>query len=249
VREPETEMRLNKFLAHAGVAARRKADEYIADGDVRVNGKIVKELGTKIHPAKDVVTYRGNQVMVETQLVYMLLNKPKDCISTVDDEKDRTTVMDLLPRHNRVFPIGRLDRNTTGVLLLTNDGDMAYTLTHPKFEIEKSYIVEINDKISDADVKRLQNGVVLDDGKTAPADVEVLDPPHGKTIGLIIHEGKNRQVRRMFEALNFDVKKLERIQYAGLTAAGLKRGGWRYLEEHEVNYLKKLTQGFERKSD
>ncbi len=244
IREMPEEIRLNRFLAQAGIAARRKADELIAAGEIRINGVVVTELGTKIHPKTDVVTYRGNEVTVDARLVYIILNKPKDCITTVDDEKGRNTVLDLIPNHQRVFPVGRLDRNTTGVILLTNDGDLAYSMMHPKFEVEKAYIAEIDRKLSSPDLNRLRNGIRLEDGLTAPCEVEIIDPPHGVTIGLVIHEGRNRQVRRMFEAMHYNVVKLERIQYAGMTAAGLKRGGWRYLEDHEVRSLKALAATF-----
>ena len=234
-------MRLNKFLAEAGVASRRGSDAIIVEGVVMVNGKVVTDLGSKVDPTRDVVTVRGRQVHVEAQLVYVLLNKPKDCITTSSDESGRTTVMDLVPMHNRIYPVGRLDRNTTGVILLTNDGDLAYRLTHPKFQVPKIYVATIDKQMHREHLQVLRGGVRLDDGTTAPCEAEILDPPRNTVIALRLREGRNRQVRRMFEALEYDIRKLERVDYAGLTAEGLKRGAWRPLEEHEVKYLKKLT--------
>lgn len=241
VRKLDEEMRLNKFLSEAGVASRRKADELITSGVVRVNGNVVTELGMKVHPQKDDVSVRGTPVYVQAQLYYILLNKPKDCITTTSDEKGRRTVMDLVPTEHNIYPVGRLDRNTTGALLLTNDGDVANVLMHPRFHIEKSYVAELGEKIKTQDIERLRNGVKLEDGKSAPADAEVLDGPTGMVVGLVIHEGRNRQVRRMFETLGYTVRKLDRVNYAGFSLKGLKRGAWRYLEESEVGYLRKLT--------
>jgi len=236
------QLRLNKFLAEAGVVSRRKADVLIQRGAVTINGKVVTELGIRVEAATDVICVDGAQVFIEAQLVYILLNKPKDCITTTDDEKGRTTVLDLLPRHQSMYPIGRLDRNTTGVLLVTNDGDLAYALTHPKFHVAKVYRADIDRKMLPHDITRLRRGIKLEEGMTAPCDVFVLDPPHNVSLLITLHEGKNRQVRRMIEALNYKVKRLERIEYAGLTTAGLKRGGWRYLDETEIRRLKKYTR-------
>ena len=241
VRKQEDEMRLNKYLAEAGVASRRKADELIAEGVVRVNGKIVTELGSKVNPQRDEVSVRGTPVYIEAQLFYILLNKPKDCITTTSDEKGRRTVMDLIPAEMHVYPVGRLDRNTTGALLLTNDGDLANRLMHPRFHAPKTYVIELASNIKPQHIERLRTGVKLDDGKTAPCEAEVLNPPHATVVGLVLHEGRNRQVRRMFETLGYDVRKLDRVAYAGLTLSGLKRGDWRYLEENEVGYLKNLA--------
>jgi 23S rRNA pseudouridine2605 synthase len=244
-REEIGEMRLNRFLAMAGVAARRKADELIASGIVRVDGVVITQLGTKVDPRTQEVTVNGTPATIENRLVYILLNKPKDCITTTSDEKDRATVMDLIPDSPVVYPVGRLDRNTTGVLLLTNDGDLAYKLTHPSFEVARTYVATLKDKIPHADVERLRSGVELEDGVTSPCQVDILDAPNDRVIGLVLHEGKNREVRRMFEALGHTLAKLERVDYAGLTNEGLKRGGWRYLDEHEVERLKKLVKGVE----
>ncbi|PLX33577.1 MAG: rRNA pseudouridine synthase [Ignavibacteria bacterium] len=241
VRTLQEEMRLNKFLSESGVASRRKADELIASGVVRVNGKVVTELGTKVHPQRDEISVRGTPVYVQAQLYYILLNKPKDCITTTSDEKGRRTVMDLIPAEHNVYPVGRLDRNTTGALLLTNDGDLANVLMHPRFHVEKSYVVELGEKIKPQDIEKLRHGMKLEDGKTAPADAEVLDPPVGHVVGIVLHEGRNRQVRRMFETLGYTVRKLERVNYAGFTLKGLRRGAWRYLEDSEVGFLRNLT--------
>ncbi len=236
-------MRLNKFLAEAGVAARRKADGLIEAGVVRVNGKVVTELGMKVHPDRDEISVRGTPVYIQSQLYYILLNKPKDCITTTDDDMGRRTVMELIPAEHHVYPVGRLDRNTTGALLLTNDGDLANKLMHPRFNAPKNYIVEVSTKVKPQDIQALRRGIKLEDGMTAPCDAEVLDSPQGMVVGLTIHEGRNRQVRRMFETLGYDVRKLDRISYAGLSLARLKRGAWRYLDENEVRALKNLVRG------
>jgi 23S rRNA pseudouridine2605 synthase len=242
VRPIEEELRLNKFLAEAGVASRRKADELIRDGLVRVNGKIVTELGSRVHPARDEVSVRGTPVYIHAQLYYILLNKPKDCITTTSDERGRRTVMDLVPAEHHVYPVGRLDRNTTGALLLTNDGDLANKLMHPRFNAAKHYIVEVDKKVKSQDITQLRKGVSLEDGMTAPCEAEILDRTQGTVVGLTINEGRNRQVRRMFEALGYDVRKLDRIGYAGLGITGLRRGAWRYLDENEVRALKNLVR-------
>ncbi|MBR9978381.1 MAG: rRNA pseudouridine synthase, partial [Bacteroidetes bacterium] len=240
VRPIEEELRLNKFLSEAGVASRRKSDELIRDGLVRVNGKVVTELGSRVHPSRDEVSVRGTPVYIQSQLYYILLNKPKDCITTTSDERGRRTVMDLVPGEHHVYPVGRLDRNTTGALLLTNDGDLANKLMHPRFNAAKSYIVELERKIRSQDVAALRRGVQLEDGMTSPCDADILDSPQNTVVGLTIHEGRNRQVRRMFESLGYDVRKLDRISYAGLGITGLRRGAWRYLDENEVRALKNL---------
>ncbi|MBE0645760.1 MAG: rRNA pseudouridine synthase [Bacteroidetes bacterium] len=236
-------MRLNKFLAEAGVAARRKADGLIESGVVRVNGKIVTELGMKVHPDRDEISVRGTPVYIQSQLYYILLNKPKDCITTTDDDMGRRTVMDLIPAEHHVYPVGRLDRNTTGALLLTNDGDLANKLMHPRFNAPKNYIIEVATKVKPQDLQALRRGIKLEDGMTAPCDAEILNSPQNTIVGLTIHEGRNRQVRRMFETLGYDVRKLDRISYAGLSLTRLKRGAWRYLEESEVRALKNLSRG------
>ncbi len=234
-------IRLNKFLALAGIGSRRSNDELILSGDVKVNGKVVQELGVKVNPHRDRVSVRGNQVFVEQKLLYLILNKPKDTITTVKDERGRVTIMDLVKVRERVYPVGRLDRNTTGVLLLTNDGDLAKALTHPKFEVERIYHVRLERGILDADVKRLRQGVRLEDGVARAHYVETLKKTKRKELFLSLLEGRNREVRRMFEALGYDVKKLDRISFAGITTVGVPRGKWRKLQYKEVEHLKKLT--------
>jgi 23S rRNA pseudouridine2605 synthase len=235
-------MRLNKFIAEAGVAARRKADGLIESGVVRVNGKVVTELGAKVHPDRDEISVRGTPVYIQSQLYYILLNKPKDCITTTDDESGRRTVMDLIPAVHHVYPVGRLDRNTTGALLLTNDGDLANKLMHPRFDAPKNYIVEVEQRVKSQHIRDLRHGIKLDDGMTSPCEAEILDSPRNTIIGITLHEGRNRQVRRMFETLGYSVRKLDRISYAGLSLARLKRGAWRYLDENEVRALKNLVK-------
>ena len=222
--------------------SRRKADDLIRSGVVRVNGTVITELGVKVDSSRDSVSVNGTPVYIENQLVYILFNKPKDCITTTDDEKGRRTVMEFIPSTPRVFPVGRLDRNTTGSILLTNDGDLANKLTHPSFHAPKTYMVEVTHKLEPDDVQALRRGVRLDDGMTAPCEVEILDAPDSRTIGIILREGRNRQVRRMLEALGYSVRKLDRIAFADLTLEGLKRGAWRYLEEDEVRRLKNLAR-------
>ncbi len=241
VRSEVQELRLNKFLAEAGVAARRKADELIAQGVVRVNGKVVTELGVKVNPQRDEVSVRGTPVYIQNQLYYILLNKPKDCITTTSDEKGRRTVMDLVPAEHNVYPVGRLDRNTTGALLLTNDGELANVLMHPRFNVDKAYIAETTDFVRPQDIQALREGVRLEDGKTRPCEAELMDGPKGKIVALVLHEGRNRQVRRMFETLGYSLRKLDRVGYAGLDLRGVRRGAWRYLNENEVRALKNLA--------
>ncbi len=224
-----------------GVSSRRSADERIQSGEVEVNGKVVLELGTRITPGKDKVVVQGKQVTQVDDLVYLVLNKPKDTITTMDDERGRTTVMSLVRAKQRVYPIGRLDRNTTGVLLFTNDGDFAQHLMHPKFEIQKSYAVTCETALKPEHIEQLRRGIRLLDGKTKPAHVYVLPGGRGKEIGVIIHEGKNRQVRRMFESLGYEVKKLDRVAYGPVTKEGLARGGTRSLTRHEVRELKRIS--------
>lgn len=234
-------IRLNKYLAMCGVASRRKADELIQQGRVEVNGKVVTQLGLKINPQKDKVTVDGKLVKPEEKLVYIVINKPKDCITTVRDEKGRRTVLDLVKVKQRIFPVGRLDRNTTGVLLLTNDGELAYRLMHPKYKVEKAYKVEIDKPIKPEDIEKLKSGIMLDGRKTEACDVYILPNSDRKEIGITIHEGRYRQIRRMFERLGYKVRKLHRVSFGGITVSGMKRGEWRYLTESEIKRLKKLT--------
>ena len=231
-------IRLNRYLSLAGVGSRRKNDELILSGVVKVNGKVVQELGVKVDPLTDRVTVQGKPVSIQQKSYYLLFNKPKDCITTLSDERGRTTVMDYVKVRERIYPIGRLDRNTTGVLLLTNDGDLAHALTHPKHEIERVYRVRLERGILDEDLKKLRRGVRLEDGLAVPDRAETIPGTKRTEIVMSLREGKNREVRRMIEALGYDVKNLERIAFAGLTTEGVPRGRWRNLTRTEVNHLK-----------
>lgn len=236
--------RLQKVIAHAGIASRRKAEQLILEGQVKVNGKVVRELGTKV-TASDRVEV--NDVKIEQEeKVYFLLYKPRNTISAVTDDRGRDTVVDLFKNvKERIFPVGRLDFDTTGVLILTNDGEFANLLTHPKYNVEKTYVATIQGVIKREDVRKLERGVMLEDGKTAPAKVRVIsaDERKGKSIvAITIHEGRNRQVRRMFEAVGHRVNKLKREQFGFLTPFGLNAGEWRELTPHEVKQLRALAQ-------
>ena len=236
--DPDAPLRLNKYLANAGVCSRREADNFIQAGLVTVNGSIVTELGVKI-TRNDDVRFNGERVNPERK-VYILLNKPKDCVTTVDDPQERKTVLDCLRGacKERIYPVGRLDRNTTGVLLLTNDGDMASKLTHPKFMKKKIYHVYCDKNVAMSDMTQLVNGLELEDGKAYADEVTYVNEADRSQIGLEIHSGKNRIVRRMMEHLGYKVVKLDRVLFAGLTKKNLKRGDWRYLTEQEVNMLR-----------
>lgn len=236
-------VRLNKFIADCGITSRRKADELILSGRVSINGKVCLKLGTKIDTDKDKVFVDGKEVLPLDKPVYIVLNKPKDCITTTKDEKGRTTVLDYVRVKQRIFPVGRLDRDTTGVLILTNDGEFANMLMHPKFEIEKSYKVTLEEPIKVEDITKLARGIKLSDGMTQPAEVFVIPGSRNKEVGIILHEGRNRQVRRMFEALGYEIKKLDRIAYGHITTQGLKRGEWRYLTKKEIDLFKKSFKG------
>ncbi len=235
-------MRLNKFLASAGIASRRKADEMIQNGEVEVNGKLVTELGFKVDPSKDKVVASGRIAKLNRRNIYILLNKPKDAITTANDELDRRTVMDFIGIDDRVYTVGRLDRNTTGVLLLTNDGELAHRLMHPSFGVDKEYLAQLDKKITRADLQKLKSGLRLSDTgeKTSECEAEILGD--STSVWLKLHEGKNRQVHRMFWTLGYDVKKLDRIAYADITLKGLRRGEWRYLLPKEVDHLRKLVK-------
>ena len=236
--DPNEPIRLNKYLANAGVCSRREADEFIQAGVVTVNGVVVTELGTKVMRT-DVVRFHDNPVSLEKK-VYVLLNKPKDYVTTSDDPQQRKTVMDLVKNAcpERIYPVGRLDRNTTGVLLLTNDGDLASKLTHPKFLKKKIYHVYLDRNVTLHDMQQIAEGLVLDDGEIKADAVEYADPVDKKQVGIEIHSGKNRIVRRIFESLGYKVVKLDRVQFAGLTKKNLRRGDWRYLTEEEVDRLR-----------
>ena len=236
--------RLQKFLAAAGIASRRNSEELIQQGRVKVNGRVVTALGTKIDPNKDKIHIDGKLLGNKEEPVYILLNKPKGYISTVKDTHGRKTVMDLIPKRiGRLYPVGRLDSQTTGLLLLTNDGEVTYKLTHPKHEFSKTYRTLVNGKITDDAFNQLEQGVDLEDGLTAPAKVEVLEIEDGKTLlEITIHEGKNRQVRRMFEAVGFPVQSLKRISFGFLNLKGLALGKFRMLTPQEINNLKRLLK-------
>lgn len=236
--DPTEPIRLNKFLANAGVCSRREADEFIQAGVVTVNGEVVTELGTKVMRT-DVVKFHDDPVMLEKK-VYVLLNKPKDYVTTSDDPQQRKTVMDLVKNAcpERIYPVGRLDRNTTGVLLLTNDGDMASKLTHPKFLKKKIYHVYLDRNVTAHDLQQIAEGITLDDGEIKADAIEYADPVDKKQVGIEIHSGKNRIVRRIFESFGYKVLKLDRVQFAGLTKKNLRRGDWRYLTEEEVDRLR-----------
>ena len=236
--DPNEPLRLNKFLANAGICSRREADEFIQAGVVTVNGEVVTELGTKILRT-DEVKFHDQPVTIEKK-VYVLLNKPKDYVTTSDDPQQRKTVMDLVKNAcpERIYPVGRLDRNTTGVLLLTNDGDLASKLTHPKYLKKKIYHVYLDKNVTARDLQQIAEGVQLEDGEIKADDVQYAHPTDKKQVGIEIHSGKNRIVRRIFEALGYRVQKLDRVQFAGLTKKNLKRGDWRYLTEEEVDRLR-----------
>ena len=236
--DPNEPIRLNKFLANAGVCSRREADEFITAGVVSVNGEVVTELGTKIKRG-DEVQFHDQAVSIERK-IYVLLNKPKDTVTTSDDPQARRTVMDLVKGacSERIYPVGRLDRNTTGVLLLTNDGDLASKLTHPKYLKKKIYHVHLDKNLTKADMEQIAAGIQLDDGEIQADAISYTDDFKKDEVGIEIHSGKNRIVRRIFESLGYKVVKLDRVFFAGLTKKGLRRGEWRYLTEQEVNFLR-----------
>ena len=216
-------------------------DALIAEGAVTINGKPVTSLGVRVDPTRDRVMVEGRMVGLAEKLVYILLNKDKDSITTLSDERGRKTVMDYVRVRQRVYPVGRLDRNTTGVLLLTNDGVLAHALLHPKFEVERVYRVTTARPVQDDELSKLHRGVRLEDGVAKAQEIEVVEGSKRKKIVLSIGEGRNREVRRMFEAVGHDVRQLDRISYAGLTASGVPRGSWRFLTKEEVQWLRRKT--------
>lgn len=235
----DTGTRLNKYLSNSGIAARRKADELIAAGHVQVNGAVVREMGYKVQQG-DKVTFQGKDIRPNRNLVYVLLNKPKDFITTSDDEKGRRTVMELIANatDERVYPVGRLDRQTTGLLLFTNDGELAQKLTHPKFGVRKIYSVTLDKALHPQDKTAIKKGVTLEDGVALVDDIAYTNDDDKREVGIEIHIGKNRIVRRIFEHLGYEVVKLDRVMYAGLTKKDLPRGRWRHLEQQEIIMLR-----------
>ncbi len=236
--DPNTPLRLNKYLANAGVCSRREADAYITSGVVKVNGEVVDQLGAKVTRG-DLVTFQDQPVRLESK-VYVLLNKPKNCVTTSDDPQNRLTVMDLVKNAcpERIYPVGRLDRNTTGVLLLTNDGDLASKLMHPKFKKKKIYQVTLDRDVAIEDMQAIADGVELDDGEIHADSIAYQAEDVLSVVGIEIHSGRNRVVRRIFEKLGYQVVKLDRVYFAGLTKKNIPRGKWRYLSEKEVNMLR-----------
>lgn len=236
--DPTVPVRLNKYLANAGICSRHEADEFIQAGVVSVNGQVVTELGTKVLRTDD-IRFHDQKVSMEKK-VYVLLNKPKDCVTTSDDPQQRKTVMDLVKNAcpERIYPVGRLDRNTTGVLLLTNDGDLASKLTHPKFLKKKIYHVFLDKKVTAHDMQQIATGITLEDGEVHADAIEYASATDKSQVGIEIHSGKNRIVRRIFESLGYRVVKLDRVLFAGLTKKNLRRGDWRFLTEKEVDMLR-----------
>ncbi len=236
--DPNTPLRLNKYLANAGVCSRREADAYITSGVVKVNGEVVDQLGAKVTRG-DLVTFQDQPVRLESK-VYVLLNKPKNCVTTSDDPQNRLTVMDLVKNAcpERIYPVGRLDRNTTGVLLLTNDGDLASKLMHPKFKKKKIYQVTLDRDVAIEDMQAIADGIELDDGEIHADSIAYQAEDVLNVVGIEIHSGRNRIVRRIFEKLGYQVVKLDRVYFAGLTKKNVLRGKWRYLTEKEVNMLR-----------
>lgn len=235
-------MPLNKFIAHAGICSRRDAADIVKSGTVSVNGKQITEPGFKV-TSKDEVKVNGKKITSQKNLVYILLNKPKDFITTTEDPQGRKTVMDIVKSATteRVYPIGRLDRNTTGVLLLTNDGELAQKLSHPSYQIKKIYEVKLDKPLHKKDFDAILNGVQLEDGFIAPDVLAYADTKDKSVIGIEIHSGRNRIVRRIFEKLGYDVRNLDRVMYANLTKKNVERGKWRFLQEKEVRLLKYLN--------
>ena len=232
------EIRLNKFIANSGVCSRREADNFILAGVVTVNGEVVTELGTKVNINTDDIRFNGERLKGETK-IYIVMNKPKGYVTTASDPHADKTVMDLLKGcPSRVFPVGRLDKNTTGVLMFTNDGEIAEKLTHPSYDKKKIYQASLDGKLKREDYEKILSGVELNDGMIAADELEYIEEDDHRKLGIEIHSGKNRIVRRIFESLGYEVKALDRVYFAGLTKKGLKRGEWRYLTEGETNLLR-----------
>lgn len=232
-------IRLNKYIAESGFCSRRAADDLIESGAVKVNGKKVKEMGMKIHPGAE-VTINGDPISYYVKKIYIILNKPKDCVTTTVDDRGRKTIMDIVKIQKRVYPVGRLDRNTTGAILLTNDGELTNRMIHPRYKVEKVYNIGLDKVLDKSHAKEISDGVELEDGKTAPCFLWI-NPENKKDISVTITEGRYRQVRRMFEKFGYDVKKLDRKQFSTLTTSGLARGRWRFLNPKEIVMLKKAV--------
>ncbi len=237
----EEKIRLQKFLAEAGIASRRKAEQFILQGKIKVNGKIITELGTKVDPKKDIIEFENKKIKQENKKIYILLNKPIGYVTTVKDQFNRDSVMDLVKTKERLVPVGRLDMYTSGALILTNDGDFVYKVTHPKHEIEKTYTVTIKGIVKKEDVEKLRKGVKIDNYITKPAKVKILKTDEEKNISrleIIIHEGKNRQIRKMCESIGYSVLALHRTKISEIGVKDIPLGKWRYLSENEVKKLK-----------
>jgi pseudouridine synthase len=236
----DNSVRLNKFISGSGHTSRRKTDELISEGRVSVNGRTVTELGTKINPESDIVKVDGEVIRNKNRFIYILLNKPAGYITTTSDEKNRPTVIDLVKVRERIYPVGRLDYDTEGLLLLTNDGELANKLMHPKHEVEKTYLVKVNRPMDEKAIKRLTEGVKLEGRITSKARVSIIPKTENKQFRITIHEGRNRQVRRMLEEVGLFVRKLRRIEYAGLNLKGMRMGEWRELSKTEIKMLKSI---------
>lgn len=233
------EERLQKYIAQCGVTSRRKAEELILQGHVKVNGFLVKELGSKVDPKKDKVTVFDKEIYINDEHIYIKLYKPEGYVTTVKDQFNRKTVIDLININERIYPIGRLDYNTSGLLLLTDDGDLAYKLMHPKYRIYKTYEALVKGRISQDSINNLKNGLLIEDYKTAPAMVKLLEQKDHSTVQISIHEGRNRQVRKMFDSLGHPVVKLKRISFGNINLDGLNLGQWKYLTDDEIEFLKR----------
>ncbi|WP_313345589.1 pseudouridine synthase [Sedimentibacter sp.] len=232
--------RLQKYIASCGITSRRKAEELILNGHVKVNGVTINELGTKIDPDKDIVTVNDKRITEKNEFVYIKLNKPTGYITTVKDQFGRKTVLDLINVKERIYPIGRLDFNTSGLLLLTNDGELANKLMHPKYHIYKTYIADVRGQVSEESLQKLRTGVHIEDYKTSPAKAKLIELKDNKsTVQISIYEGKNRQVRKMMDAVGHPVLSLKRISFGEINLANLKSGEWAYLSNNEINFLKK----------
>ena len=233
------EERLQKIIARAGLTSRRNAEKLIIEGKVTVDGKIINELGAKFDAQKNKIRVEGTLLKFDADKIYILLNKPRGYVCTAKDERGRKTVLDLITEiSERIYPVGRLDLNSEGLILLTNDGELMNALIHPKFKIEKTYRVKISGNITEEKLDKLRAGIELEDGLTAPAEIFLLEE---NTVEITIHEGRNRQIRRMFAAIGCDVKKLKRVKFAGLTLKGIPSGKFRTLTDAEINFLKNLN--------